>query len=57
MKKYRVEFTYQDRNARSLRFKKSQRTVKAASKEDAIKKIELTMNDSIYDPQITEITE
>lgn len=57
MKKYKVEFTYQDRNTRGLHFKNAKRAVKAASEEDAIKKIEAKLYDRIYDPKVTEIAE
>lgn len=57
MKKYRVEFTYQDRNARGLHFKNSSRTVKAAAEQEAIEKINRTMATNIFNVKATEITD
>jgi len=57
MKKYRVEFAYQDFTVRGLHFKKAKRTVKAMSAEDAIRKIETALGTTLIDPEFTEVSE
>lgn len=48
MKKiFEIRFTYRDRNARGLKFKKAKRTIYAETVEEAKHKIENSINDSI----------
>lgn len=57
MKKYIVEFFYQDRNARGFHLKHSKRTLKAKSAEEAVKKIEQALSTTLITPTISEIAE
>lgn len=46
-KVFEINFTYRDRNAYGLKFKKAKRTVTATTQEEAIHKIENAINDDI----------
>ncbi len=50
MKKFTIQFTYQDRTRRGLHFKTAKRTVKAKSYESAIRKIEQSFMDKVFNP-------
>jgi hypothetical protein len=57
MKKFKVEFDYQDRNACGLKFKHAKRTVKAKSEEDAVRKLEQALTTTIINPKFIEVVE
>ena len=57
MKKFKVEFDYQDRNACGLKFKHAKRTVKAKSEEDAARKLEQALTTTIINPKFIEVVE
>lgn len=57
MKKFKVEFDYQDRNACGLKFKHAKRTVKANSEEDAVRKLEQALTTTIINPKFIEVVE
>lgn len=52
MKKYTIKFSYQDRSNRGFNIKTAQRTVKANSLEDAVKKIESALMVDIWDATV-----
>lgn len=54
MKKFIVKFSYRDRNKYGIHFKNSKRTVMAKDEQDAVRKIELSLNDKIILDNIQE---
>lgn len=57
MKKFKIEFSYQDTSKRGLNFKTAKRTVKAKTEEDAIRKVEQALMTDLINPICTEIIE
>lgn len=53
LNRYKVEFTFHDRNNRGFHLKNAKRTVQAKSESDAIHKIELSLGDRIILPKVT----
>lgn len=52
MYKYTVEFSVQDRTRRGLHTKVCKKTVKAVTEAEAIKKIEKTLNETIFGEKV-----